>query len=52
MQSTVTVVWLALLLLGVVCPAPVQGLHDRYALHTPPAPFLADYGTKPVGGGG
>ena len=52
MQSTLTVAWLALLLLGFVSPAPVQSPQALDTLQTPALPFLADTIPKPIPGGG
>ena len=52
MQSTLTVAWLALLLLGFVSPAPMQSPQALDTLQTLALPFLADDRTKPTPGSG
>lgn len=47
MQSTLTVAWLALLLLGFVSPAPVQSPQALDTLQTPALPHLAEENSKP-----
>lgn len=52
MQSTLTVAWLALLLLGFVNPAPMQSPQALDTIQTPTFPFIADINPKPIPGGG